>query len=176
MLWGAVANLGTVRPKTLPNGLVRWLIDFGRRGGKHRRVYSVPSAADKRPIALANQETAQQVLEAIRAEIRNGRTLDQVLATYQGRNAPEDLVENRLTAYLQHWEAIVEGGKRSPGSIRELRRYASAGGHFDFWREKSVRSITYADIEDFHLWLANRVSPTSAAQKEMKANPGDQRR
>ena len=81
MTWNAVANLGTVRPKVLPNGLVRYWIDFGRRGGKRVRLYSVPSAADRRPIALANREMAQQVLDAIRAEVRNGRTLDQVLAT-----------------------------------------------------------------------------------------------
>jgi len=108
---------------------------------------------------------AQQVLDAIRAEIRNGRTLDQVLASDQGRTAPEDFVENQMKGYLKPWDASVEGGKRSPGSIRELRRYASPGGHFEFWRGRSVRSITYADIEDYHLWLANRVSPKTGERR-----------
>jgi hypothetical protein len=154
--WDAVSDLGSVLPKRLPSGTIRWWIDFGRRDGKRVRLYSVPSAADRRPIAFANEEMAERVLDAIRAEVRNGKTLDQVLARYCGRSAPEDLVETRLVEYLDHFEAKVKGGQRSGNTLREVRRYSQPDGHFSFWFGKSAQGITYADIEDWHLWLGER--------------------
>jgi len=159
MVWDAVGDLGTILPKRLPSGTTRWWIDFGRRGGRRARLYSVPSPVDGRPIAFANEEMAQQVLDAIRAEVRNGRTLDQVLASYRGRPAPEDLIESRLDEYLRHWEARAASGQRSTNTLREIRRYAGPAGHFCYWRGRTVRGLSYADLEDWHLWLSERVNP-----------------
>jgi integrase len=71
------------------------------------------------------------------------------------------MVEHHLAAYayLRQWEARVERGKKSPTTLREIHRYARPGGHFDFWRGRSVSGISYGDVEDFQLWLAGRISP-----------------
>jgi integrase len=154
--WDTVSDLGRVLPKRLPSGTIRWWIDFGRPHGRRVRVYSVPSAADRRPIAFANEEMAEQVLDAIRAEVRNGKTLDQVLARYCGRSAPEDMVEARLAEYIDHFEAKVRAKQRSANTLREVRRYSQADGHFSFWFGRSVNGISYGDLEDWHLWLGER--------------------
>lgn len=156
MVWDAVSDLGSILPKHLPSGTTRWWIDFGRRQGRRVRLYSVPSAVDGRPIPFANEEMAEQVLQAIRAEVRNGRTLDQVLASYRGRPAPGDLIESRLDEYLRHWEGRATSGQRSTNTLREIRRYAGPAGHFSYWRGRAAHGISYADLEDWHLWLAGR--------------------
>jgi hypothetical protein len=69
---------------------------------------------------------------------------------------PEDLVENRLKEHLDYFRGMVEAGKRSPTSLKELERYAKGGGHFSFWFGQSVRDITFGAIEDWHRWLAAR--------------------
>jgi site-specific recombinase XerD len=94
------------------------------------------------------------------AEVRNGKTLDQVLARYCGRSAPEDLVEARLAEYVDHFEAKVKGGQRSANTLREIHRYSQPDGHFSFWFDRSVNGIGYGDLEDWHLWLGERgISP-----------------
>jgi len=54
------------------------------------------------------------------------------------------------------FERLVEGGARSPTSLRELRRYANDDGHWSWWHGRSVHGITYGDVEDWHAWLARR--------------------
>jgi len=154
MLFDVAARVGGVLRKQLPSGQVRWVIDLGRRAGERVRIFSIPSPVDGRPIPFTSQEFAEAVLSQIRGDLRSGRSLDDVIATYRGRPAPGDLAETRFAAYLKHWEAQVQGGQRSPTSLRDLQRYFGEKGHLgSYWRGRSVRTIKYADLERFRDWL-----------------------
>lgn len=47
-------------------------------------------------------------------------------------------------------------GERSPTYLRELERWAKPGGHFDWWRGKSIYEIRAGAVEDWSHWLAKR--------------------
>jgi integrase len=163
MRWDAVATIGGVLAKRLPSGKVRYCLDFGRRQRKRIRLYSCPNPADPtgQPIPLVSREQAERVLASIRAALLNGKTLDQVLSEFRGHAAPEQLVRHHLGLYMDLWESRVAAGQRSINSVRELRGYAKADGHFSWWVDCPVHGISYKLVEDWHGWLARRTNQQS---------------
>jgi hypothetical protein len=154
-LMGDMRPLACVLEKQLASGSVRYVLDFGYRNGKRVRLFSTPGAGG-RPLPFLTREQAQRALDLITLQVRAGTPLDAVLDSCRGREAPQHHVDHHLAAYLQHWRERVETRKRSANTLREIERYAEPDGHLSYWRGRSVRSITYGELEDFHLWLARR--------------------
>ena len=57
-------------------------------------------------------------------------TLRQALALWTQRTVLGDRIEARVARYLEHFGALVEAGKKSPNTLRELQRWAKTEGHF----------------------------------------------
>ena len=154
-----MSNVGRIVRRVRKSGSVRWRIDFGWRGerGNRNRVYldSVPDEFGGRR-AFRTRRDAQDTLERIRAELTFGRSLEQILAEISATSAPKDQIEASLARHLDHYEGMVSSGQRSPTTLRELRRYARADGHFGLWWGRSIHGITNGDVQDWHAWLALR--------------------
>jgi len=160
MCWDVVASVGRIVSEEMPGGRVRHRLDFGWLDGKRIRVNSIPSpAGGGRRLPISDEKTAQRVLDAIRADMLSGKTLEQALAPYRVGAASEDLVETQLAHYLATWDKLVAQGKRSPNSLREIKTYARIGGAFEHWWGWSIHRITGADIADWQLLLGERVNP-----------------
>ncbi len=99
---------------------------------------------------------AVRVLESIRSSVADGMPLERAVAKFKAQAVPEDLVENRIAEYLRWYEHAVDNGKRSPTSLREVKRYAAHDGHFSYWWGRPVHEIRISDIRSWHLWLAER--------------------
>jgi len=154
MTWGAVASVGRIVTEEMPSGRTRYRLDFGWLAGKRIRVNSIPSpAGGGRRIALADEATARRVLDAIRAEMVTGKTLEQALAPYRASASAEELVATQLARYGEFWEQQVKQGRRSFNTFREIQRYSRPDGPFAHWFDRPVWSITYAAIEDWQVHL-----------------------
>ncbi len=79
-----------------------------------------------------------------------------MLAAYLPTHAKPNLVPERLRPWLETVRRQVQAGDRSPTYLRELRRYARAGGEFSWWDTRSIYEIDYAALEDWCGWLADR--------------------
>jgi hypothetical protein len=149
-----VKNLGRVHSERLPSGAARYRIIFHTKGKRIKVSRLVHDNGVEVP--FDSREAAKFVLDGIRSLVAQGMTLERAIAQYRPMECPEDLVENRLKEHLDYFRGMVEAGKRSPTSLKELERYAKGGGHFSFWFGQSVRDITFGAIEDWHRWLAAR--------------------
>lgn len=73
---------------------------------------------------------------------------------------PETSRAHRVERWLDRWLEIMRErtamGERSPTYLRELERWAKPGGHFDWWRGKSIYEIRAGAVEDWSHWLAKR--------------------
>lgn len=150
-LFLAMGDFGSIR--RLPRGSI--YLEFPGAGKKKRRIWSMRFCASTIPFS---EETARRVLEGVRNELaRNKRaTLDDAIAKYLPYNAPQNLVSAKLERWLALKRAEVRAGDRSPTYLAELERYAKPGGHFSFWNGLGIHAITYATLQDFSLWLADR--------------------
>ena len=135
-------------------GELRYRIDFGRIHGKREYVDSEPLMRGRRP--FKTQAAADEALWQIRAELMDGRNLSDVLAEFKGRPEAAERFETHLDRYLVHYRELVAQGQRSPGSLKHLERWARPGGHFEWWRGRSIRRVTLGDTEDYTTWLGNR--------------------
>jgi integrase len=143
--WFLVGKLGRIRGRV--RGSQReFYLDFRPYG----RVWS------NRGILITDEDTARRLLERIRGEVAEDRTLEEVLASYM----PVEAKPNRVPVWLERWLDIrrreAAGGTLSPGYVRELEHMAEPEGHFSFFREHSIHEISYGVLEDWSLWLADR--------------------
>lgn len=153
--WLDVREVGRVLEERV-GGRLRWRLDFGWQAGHRIRIHADRSPVTGRPRTFEDRAHAETVLSEIRAAVLGGEPLQLVLDRLRGRAPAEDLVETRLAAYVRDFERSVEQGRRSPNSIRELARYARAGGHFSWWFSRSVHDITTANMREWALWLGDR--------------------
>lgn len=155
--WDEVRDFGKVLPERLPSGKVRFRIDFGTIDGK-RYILNGEPRADGRRRRFKDVADAEETLLAIRGDmVARSITKAQALALWFEKGpAPEDLIGARTERYLSHFRALVREGQRSPTSLRELERYAEEGGHWSWWSERPIQGIAYADVDDWHRWLATR--------------------
>jgi len=130
----------------------RLYVDFGPK----YRVFCFPLG--ERRIALT-PELAEAVLKHVRDELRRERRLETILADFQPKFAPQNLVANRIERWLEVKRREARAGDRARGYVRELERWARPEGHFSWWAEKSIRDVTEGAIEDWSLWLADRRTP-----------------
>lgn len=132
-----------------PRGRDRFRLLFSV-GGERVRVSGWPNPDPSgRPIAFKNREAAQDALNAIRADMMNGRTLWQALSQWVPHADPEELLENRVEEWLDDLEKLEAQEKRSSNTLREYRRYARADGYFSPLYGQSIRKITNKDIRQW---------------------------
>ena len=121
-------------------------------------------------IRLTDEETANRLLEQIRGKVAEDRSLADVLAEYLPATAKPNLVPARVAAWLEVKRRQVETGDRSPTYLRELRRYARPGGEFSWWANRSIHEISYAALEDWSGWLADKETKHGRLSAKTRAN------
>ena len=126
-------------------GRRRFVLDFGRYG----KIYS------HKGVKLESREQAQALLDTIRIlgqEIGKQHAVD--------RFAPAASKRHRIGPWLERWlsdfEQQVKAGERAPRTLREYRRWAKAGGHFDFWRNRSIHMVGPLASREYLRWLRLR--------------------
>jgi hypothetical protein len=128
-----VGKLGHIRRRRLKSGKWAHCIDFRPYG----RVWS------HRGIQLSDRQTAERLMEQIRAKVAEGRPLDQVLAQYQPAGAKGNLVPTWLERWIEVKRQEADAGSLSPLYILELERLSRPGEHFSFFeRSAFMRSRT----------------------------------
>jgi len=153
--WAAVRKLGSIASELRPGGTVRYRVVIKHRG----KTYRIDrwEVADGVFVPFSSRQDAEFVLEGIRTLVAAQRvSIPRAISKFLPTFTPEDLIENRMAEYIDHFQGLVDGGKRSPSTLREIVRYAAPGGHFSYWSGTSVRGLTFGHIEDWHRWLGGR--------------------
>jgi hypothetical protein len=88
--------------------------------------------------------------------LAQGATVDEAMSIF----LPSGHAINLVLARAEHWLVVkqreAEAGDRSPTYVRELERYLAPGGHFSWWAGRSIQEVSYAALEDWSHWLADR--------------------
>lgn len=123
----------------------RFVLDFGRYG----KIYS------HKGMKLESHEQAQALLDTVRIlgrEIGKQHVVD--------RFAPTASKRHRIGPWLERWlsdfEQQVKADERAPRTLREYRRWSKAGGHFDFWRNRSIHMVGPLSSREYLKWLRLR--------------------
>lgn len=143
--WATVENWGKVFERPGRDGTSRYWLDFGRHG----KLYS------HRGVAFESREQAEALLRTVRIlalEVGKIGAID--------RFAPVASPKRRVGLWLESWlsdfEEKVRAGERAPRTLREYRRWSKRGGHFDFWRNRSILLIGPVASKEFLRWLRGR--------------------
>jgi hypothetical protein len=152
-----MAKIGRVIEERLPSGRIRCRIDFGYLDRKRVRLDGYPGGLSARKIPFQTRRMAEEALSRFHAEmLSRNLTLRQTLALWTQRTSADDRIGAWLQRYIEHFKGLVEAGKRSGNSLREIERYAQEDGHFGWWWERTIYGITFGDVEIWHLKLAKR--------------------
>lgn len=156
--WLAMGDVGSLRRR--PDG--RIYLDFPAKGKRKRRLWSLHVGGEAVPF---DERSARRVLERVRSDLADGRTLDEALARWLPVDDPAQRIGVRLERWLAMKRREVEAGDRSPTYLRELERYCGEGGHIRaWWGTESIYRIDYAGLEDWSAWLSDRgLSPKTRA-------------
>ncbi len=149
MAWLEMGDFGAVRRHK--DG--RIYVELPKAGGGERRIWSQPVPGGRMPWT---EESANRALELVRSRIAQGATVDEAMAIF----LPSGHAINLVLARAEHWLAVkqreAEAGDRSPTYVRELARYLAPDGHFSWWAGRSIHEVSYAALEDWSHWLADR--------------------
>ena len=140
---------GNVYADRRPGRKPYWRVEL-RIDGRRYILRHVPLPGGDR-LPLRDEDTAKALLEAIRAEIRGGKTKLQALAPY---------IRGPETLFRYHWRRFVEAKRRqgehgrqlSQKRVYELGRL-EARGHLDPLLEVAVLTLTHGQLEDWRNWL-----------------------
>ena len=152
MRWIMAGEIGRVRQRVRVSGEAFWFVDCRPYG----RVWSIPDPGGSYPIPIRDKHTAARVLEAVRKAYADHGSMERALAPWLSKPAAALRVESKLEVWIGWYAELVSQGKRSPGSLENLRRYVRPGGHFEFWRGRTILEITTSTVDDFALWLGRR--------------------
>jgi integrase len=141
-------KVGRIRSRT-QRGRRTFFLDFR----PHGRVYSMPGEAQS---GFRTKADATQVLEAIRAEYLNGKSLEAALSPYLARTNPTLTLGWKYQRWLDRMRQLVASGERSPEYLRELVRYGRPGGYLDSIASLHAATIRFAHLEDLDADLASR--------------------
>jgi hypothetical protein len=154
--WAEVRDIGRIEADRHRSGKARFRVVIEAKGVVYR--ISRKQIAPGLDVAFRNREAADEVLQGIRLLLAQGYSIQRAISQFLPTYSPEDLVENRLAEYLDHFRELVDQGKRSPSTLREVERYAQPNGHFSYWTGTNVREITFGQIEDWYKWLGKRTN------------------
>jgi integrase len=149
MAWAEMADFGAVRRHK--DG--RTFIELPADRGQKRRIWSLPLPGGS---MAWTRESATRALELIRARIAQGATIDEAIAVFLPANHSVNLLLSRAEQWLAVKWRDAEAGDRSPTYVRELERYLRRDGHFSWWAGWSIHEVSYAALEDWSHWLADR--------------------
>ncbi len=121
--------------------------------GQKRRIWSLPLPGGS---MAWTRESATRALELIRARIAQGATIDEAIAVFLPANHSVNLVLSRAEHWLAMKRREADAGDHSPTYVRELERYLRRDGHFSWWAGWSIHEVSYAALEDWSHWLADR--------------------
>ncbi len=144
-------NLGRVRSRR-QRGRTSWFVDLRPAG----RIYSIPDPAGAGVLPIPSRAVASRILENVRQAVMDGKSLEQAVAPWLSRTAPELRVGARWALFCDQVERKVAAGERSAGYLRELRRYGKPGGYLEPIRWLPVSSVQYGHLEDLDAELARR--------------------
>lgn len=128
----------------------RVCLEFWQAGQRHR-IFSDVDRWGRR-VALT-RETAADLLEDIRAEVRKRRSIADALAPFLGGRAPDNLFPARWRKYIAQKTREATEGRITRGHLRELvgiERRGYLGG----LAEVSIFDLGYGELEDWLAWLA----------------------
>jgi integrase len=140
-----VENWGQIFERPGKDGQPRYWLDFGRLG----KIYS------HRGARFESRDQAEALLRTVRIlaqEVGKSGALD--------RFAPVASKKRRVGLWLKVWladfEEKVRAGERAPRTLRDYRRWSERGGHFEFWRNRSILLIGPVASKEWLRWLRQR--------------------
>lgn len=149
--WSVARSVGRIYlHKRTASGGERWIVDLRPNG----RITSIPDPVTGRAVPLSSRFHAEQVLESIRAAFVAGKTIEQACAAFMRNRSPANMVPARVKAWLARRRADCAAGDISPTYLRELERYARAGGYFPWWAESTIWEVTFGALEDWSRAMA----------------------
>lgn len=143
--WAAVENWGKVFERPGRDGTSRYWLDFGRHG----KLYS------HRGVTFESRGQADALLRTVRIlaqEVGKTGAIDRFTPVA----SPKRRVGVWLESWLSDFEEKVRAGERAPRTLRDYRRWSKRGGHFDFWRNRSILLVGPAASKEFLRWLRLR--------------------
>jgi len=149
--WRAVAKQTGVVREWVEDGRTRVCLEFWIHG-KRRRIYSDVDRWGRR--VELTRESASDLLEDIRAEIRQRRSIEEALSPFLGAMAPENAIGVRWKRFLEQKERESRDGRITARHLRELRGMESRG-YLVPLLERSIFEIDFALLEDWLGWLAD---------------------
>lgn len=160
--WSLVENLGTIRAQTRRSRsrgvYTRYVLDFR----PHGTVWS------HRGVPMLDEAHAANVLKQIRATVAlGGRDLESVLADFAGSKAGPSHVTTWLAKWLDHMRRLSDSGQRSPTYLAALDSYAREGGHFSWWRGRSIHDIKKLALNDWFAWLLSEQKLSAKSAKNV---------
>ena len=160
-------KLGAIEVETRASGNVRVRLRFNDpwNPGRRLRLHERPLPAGE--WVPFDEQHAEEDLAQIRNALIAGRTLKQALGPWLRRTSDSDLIQNRVEVWLRDFELAVESEDRSPGTLREYRRYAKSGGYFSWWYGQPIQNITRRDVKDWHQWMAAEFSIAAETRKKV---------
>ena len=153
--WGRsflmAGNIGRVRERT-QRGKRSFYLDFR----PHGRVYGIPDPGGAGTIPIRDRSTADRILENVRQAFIDGKTVEQALAPWLSRVAPEMRVGARYTLFCKRLADQVAAGEKSQSYLDEIARYGKVGGYLDTIRELPVFTLNFGHLEDLDAELIRR--------------------
>lgn len=156
-------EIGRIETSRRPSGRQRFRVVVESAGQVYR--ISKREIAPGVTLPFRHRQDAEGVLEGVRLLIAQGYTVARAIGAFLPAFNADDLIENRLAEYLEHFRGLVRQGKRSPTTLAEIERYARPGGHFGFWVGSSSREVTFGKLEDWHRWLGERRNESSRTKR-----------
>ena len=159
-----VANLGRIRQRRLKDGEAGYYLDFRPYG----RVYTLSG------VPLRDKATARLLLERIRSDVTDDRSLEEVLTRYAPVKAKTNLVATWLDRWLEVRRRECKAESLSPAYLSQLEALCGDGerAYFRFFSDLSIHEINYGVLEDFSLWLADHGSRPEEPQELPGGLPG----
>lgn len=160
MTWTDVQKIGYIERSTLPSGKqrIRLVVPNPWEDGKRLKLSKRPTPNG---IWVAfDENAAQEALAHVRNSLMSGLTLEAALKPYLDHTLDADMIEARVKVWLDDFSDLVDAEDRSPGTLREYKRYAAT--HFEWWRGKSIYTITRRNVKDWHKWLVKTFPKLSA--------------
>ena len=160
-------KIGAIEVDTRASGSIRVRLRFKDpwNTGKRLRLHERPLPGGE--WVAFDEQHAEEDLAQIRNALAAGRTLKEALSPWLRRTEDADLIQNRVKVWLSDFELLVQAEDRSPGTLREYRRYAKPGSYFSWWAGQPIQSVTRRDIKDWHQWLAAEFSIAAETRKKI---------
>lgn len=111
---------------------------------------------------IRDRKIGEAVLNAIRARVAEGYTIDQAASFFTRRPTAANRVATKLGEFLERERARLRAGDVSPRTVRELERFCRETGEFAFWRDEHIHEVTFKRLEKWREELGARVGAKTA--------------